>query len=240
MNSVFSGRSSEKELLDSENVPFVDIARNMKELNMINSLLGGHRITLKGFKKLIRSRSNVSIVEIGCGGGDNLRTIAKYCDRKGIAARLLGVDINKECIEFARRENSQFSFLQSDFRDLNLSKQKPDIIFSSLFCHHFSNDELQEMFLWMRDNSTLGFFINDLHRHRFAYYGIKWLTRLFSKSYLVKNDAPLSVKRGFVKKDLNKIFELAGIKSYKIYWEWAFRYLIICLKENEIESRKSI
>lgn len=80
----------------------------------------------------------------------------------------------------------------------------------------------------MQENSTTGFFINDLQRHPLAYYSIKWITSLFSKSYLVKNDAPLSVARGFTKKEWIEIFRSAGISNFSIKWKWAFRYLITC------------
>lgn len=79
----------------------------------------------------------------------------------------------------------------------------------------------------MQQNSTIGFFINDLQRNWFAYHSIKIITQLFSSSYLVKNDAPLSVARGFHKKEWINIFNKAGIKNYTIKWKWAFRYLII-------------
>ena len=80
----------------------------------------------------------------------------------------------------------------------------------------------------MKQKSSTGFFINDLQRHPFAYYSIKWITKLFSRSYLVKNDAPLSVARGFTKKEWKKIFNSAGINNFSIKWKWAFRYLITC------------
>jgi hypothetical protein len=79
----------------------------------------------------------------------------------------------------------------------------------------------------MQQNSQIGFFINDLQRHWLAYYSIKWLTKIFSKSRLVKNDAPLSVARGFHKSEWNTLFDLAQIKSVTINWKWAFRYLIV-------------
>ncbi|HZK64528.1 MAG TPA: SAM-dependent methyltransferase, partial [Puia sp.] len=56
---------------------------------------------------------------------------------------------------------------------------------------------------------------------------IRILTALFSRSYLVKNDAPLSVLRGFKKNDLVAILDKAGIRDYSIRWQWAFRWLII-------------
>ena len=117
-------------------------------------------------------------------------------------------------------------FLVSDYKKVHF-ESKPDIIFCSLFCHHFKEDELVEMFRWMSGNSFLGFFVNDLHRHVFAYYSIRMLTSLFSKSYLVKNDAPLSVLRGFKKKELSALLDKAGISNYTIRWKWAFRWLVI-------------
>ena len=59
------------------------------------------------------------------------------------------------------------------------------------------------------------------------FYLIKILTNLFSNSYLVKNDACLSVARGFIKSDWKNIFSKSGIENYKISWKWAFRYLIV-------------
>jgi hypothetical protein len=53
---------------------------------------------------------------------------------------------------------------------------------------------------------------------------------LFSKSYLVKNDAPLSVLRGFSRNEWKILMEKAGIKNYKIKWKWAFRWLILVEK----------
>jgi hypothetical protein len=52
------------------------------------------------------------------------------------------------------------------------------------------------------------------------------LTSIFSKSYLVKNDAPLSVLRGFKKKEWFAILQQAGATNYSVKWKWAFRHLI--------------
>jgi 2-polyprenyl-3-methyl-5-hydroxy-6-metoxy-1,4-benzoquinol methylase len=221
-------RSSQKEILDQNDIPFWEIERNMKELDFINRNLGGHSITIKGFEKLLQNKKVISICEIGCGGGDNLNSIQKFCKKKAIKSSFAGIDINKDCIAFAK-ENSTIdnvNFIVSHYEDVEFKTSKPDIIFSSLFCHHFSGDELLKMLNWMNNNSTIGFFINDLHRHAVAYYFIKIVTGLFSKSRLVKNDAPLSVLRGFKKSEWKEIFKKAGIEKYSIEWKWAFRYLI--------------
>ena len=171
------------------------------------------------------------ISEIGCGGGDNLRVIKHWCNKKNIEVKLTGIDINQESILFAeeRQLNKGIDFICSDYKLVQFDSL-PDIIFSSLFCHHFADEELVKMMQWMHSHSTVGFFINDLHRHPLAFHSIRLLTKAFSKSYMVKHDAPLSVKRGLVKKEWDNVFSQAGIKRYKIEWQWAFRWLIICVK----------
>ncbi|HMJ48918.1 MAG TPA: methyltransferase domain-containing protein [Ferruginibacter sp.] len=220
-------RSTQKELLDSDNIPFADIRQNMKELNFINTLLGGHSITTDGIKNFV-SNGPLTICEIGCGGGDNMEAIYKSLKKKGIQVHFTGIDLKKECIDFAQQQYPSLpaTWIVNDYK-MTRFENKPAVIFSSLFCHHFTDDELVEMMQWMRDNSATGYFINDLHRNILAYYSIKWLTHLFSRSYLVKNDASVSVARGFKKKDWKKILDTAGIKNYTIQWKWAFRYLIV-------------
>ncbi len=200
----------------------------MQELNTINTLLGGHAITEKGFRKVLGTRREISICEIGCGGGDNLFVIYQWCLKAGVKAKLTGIDINAHCVEFA---TEQYGHLGIEFvcNDYKTSDVSPDIIFSSLFCHHFANDELVLMLRWMQQHSKAGFFINDLHRHPLAWWSIKVLTKAFSRSYLVKNDAPLSVLRGFKKKEWQWLLKKAGIVA-NISWHWAFRYLIVYQK----------
>lgn len=227
-----SHRSYKKELLDDDNIPFDDIKQNMRELDFINTWLGGHSITITGLKKMLtqnkRANKAYTICEIGCGGGDNLIAIHNWALKNGHAVKLIGIDKKKECIDFARGKvnDESYAWINSSYELADFGENRPDVIFSSLFCHHFTDEELVYMMQWMLNNSTMGFFINDLHRHFLAFFSIKGLTKLFSKSYLVKHDAPLSVAKGFTKKDWLSVMQRSGIKNYTITWKWAFRWLI--------------
>lgn len=240
---VFSQRSYQSELLDQTGIPFEDIRKNMQELEIINKYLGGHRITLTGCKAIIslllknnRSAKSLLICEIGCGGGDNLKAIHHWCQKKKIQVQYIGVDNNKECIQYARENCKELAaeWITSDYLLVEFSA-KPDIIFSSLFCHHFREEALITQLQWMNRNASAGFFINDLHRHPLAYYSIKLLTYFFSKSYLVKNDAPLSVLRGFSRKEWKHFFVQANLLNGIIEWKWAFRWLIICGQQRIVK-----
>jgi SAM-dependent methyltransferase len=233
----FTQRSDQEELIDRPGIPFSDWEVCLRELNTINTYLGGHAITIEGVKKLLEklNKQEITILEIGCGGGDNLKAIDKWNRETNAipSVRFLGVDINNACTEFAAKNCRKLNaeFVASDYRFITFDNDKPDIIFNSLFCHHFNNLHLVEMLQWMKANSSTGFFINDLHRHPLAYHSIGFLTRLFSHSYLVKNDAPISVLRGFVKAEWEKLMKDARIYSYSVNWRWAFRYLVIAANE---------
>ena len=208
----------------------------MQELDFINTWLGGHDITIKGFRTLAGNQKKISVCEIGCGGGDNLKAIYRWAQKKGMALEIIGIDIKSACIDFAKENCAGIpnaSWICADYKTAHLPV-KPDIVFSSLFCHHFDDDGVIHIFQWMNQNSNLGFFINDLQRHPLAYHSIRILSSIFSRSYMVKNDAPLSVLRGFSKSELNTMIKdsLTDIKtvSYSINWQWAFRWLLIGTK----------
>lgn len=221
-------RSYQKELMDGDDIPFEAMAQTLRELNIINTRLGGHAITLKGIKNFLQDTSRLTVCEIGCGGGDNLFAISRYCEKKKIPVSFIGIDMNPECIAFAKQQYPQLpcQWICSDYKAVKFDEQQPSVIFSSLFCHHFTNEELVPMLQWLRRNSRLGFFINDLQRHWLAFYLIRYITKFFSRSYLVKHDASLSVARSFRRKDWQQLFQQAGIDEYTITWKWAFRYLV--------------
>lgn len=223
-------RSNEPELLDDPAIAEEEIALNMVELNTINTWLGGHAVTVAGCDAVLTGvPAKIHIAEIGCGGGDNMKALYNRLKNRSLTVEFTGVDINPFCIRMAHKQFPAAHYFVSDYRLLPDSFQ-PDVLYSSLFCHHFTDEELIYQLRWMYNHCHLGFFINDLHRHWLAYYSIKALTAVFSRSRLVKNDAPLSVKRGFVRKDWNRLLQQAGIKGATVQWKWAFRWLIMVKK----------
>lgn len=231
MPTKFSQRSSEKELLDAPHIPKELLIRNLRELELVNTTLGGHAITLVGVKQLVKDRTKTyTLADIGCGGGDALIHIAKWARKNKYKVNLVGVDINADVIEFMNAQCEAYPEITgviSSYEDYLKANTNLDIIHCSLFCHHLTDHELLELLQHIKQQVKGGFIINDLHRHWFAYYSIKFLTRLLNGSSLVKNDAPLSVLRGFKKAELKKILEQVQLSDADVKWRWAFRYLIV-------------
>jgi hypothetical protein len=144
-----------------------------------------------------------------------------------------------DCIRYAGQQNPQLpcQWICSDYALVEFGDHRPDIIFSSLFCHHLDDSQLVHMIRWSERNSGTGFFINDLHRHWLAFYLIRYLTRFFSRSYLVKHDASLSVARSFRRAEWKRLFQSAGVSPVRISWRWAFRWLVIFKKPDGLNAR---
>lgn len=228
----FSQRSYEEELMDDLESGGQVIDQTLKELETINRLLGGNQVTTNGLAQLIphNQREEITIADLGCGGGDILKLVAQWANKKGLKVKMVGFDANPNIIEFAKENCKAFDNISFEVQDIfsdEFKSRKFDVILCTLFTHHFHDDALVEIFKQFKNQATLGVIINDLHRHWFAYHSIRLLTKFFSKSEMVQYDGPLSVLRSFRKNDLELIVRKAQIKDYKLRWMWAFRWQLI-------------
>jgi 2-polyprenyl-3-methyl-5-hydroxy-6-metoxy-1,4-benzoquinol methylase len=232
---MFKERKNIPELMDDFSSGGEEMEQALREIRIINQYLGGYQITLKGIEKLVSGKkftteNPLTIADAGCGRGDMLMIIARWCRKKKIPVKLTGIDANDFIVEKAREQSAGFpeiEFLNLDVFSDKFKEREYDVVTSMLFCHHFTDDELVKMFSLFRRQSKIGVVINDLHRHPLAYYSIKILTQLFSKSEMVKYDAPVSVLRSFKKNELMRLLKSAGAEKIQIDWKWAFRYLIV-------------
>ena len=220
-------RSDEIEIMDDLEISGEVVNQTLRELNTINQFLGGNRISVSAFRKMSSTMNKVSLADLGCGGGDIMMEMAKWARKRKKEASFLGIDANSNIVDYAKRNT--LSYPEIEFKAINIfseefSKKKIDIIHCCLFMHHFSEDELVGLFKQFKSQARVGVIINDLHRHPVAYLSIKILTRLFSKSSMVRNDASVSVARAFKKNELIRILQKSGIKKYHLSWKWAFRW----------------
>lgn len=228
----FTYRSNDIEIMDDLNCAGEVVDQTLRELETINTLLGGNHVTISGVKRLLSKKSfaNVTIADLGCGGGDILKLVALMGRKMGLKFDLTGIDANPNIIAFARKNSEGFPEINFEVDNIFFDEfrvKKYDLILATLFMHHFTEDELVEVFKSLKTQAVIGIVINDIHRHWFAFYSIRLLTKLFSKSKMVKYDAPLSVLRAFKKSELQSILQKAGIESYQLKWKWAFRWQLI-------------
>jgi SAM-dependent methyltransferase len=236
MSTRFKYRSDEKELLDETNLQKDLLFKNLRELDILNRTTGGHAISLKGLKQLVRDHSKIyHIVDLGCGSGDSLKAIADWARENNFNVKLTGVDLNADVIDYLGkhcRAYPEITGILSNYQEFLDRNTSVDIVHCSLFCHHLNENELIRLFTYFGNKVTTGFIINDLRRNWVAYYSAWFFTRLLNGTILAKNDGPVSVLRAFKVSELKHLFERANIKNYIIQKKRLFRFLIVGKTSN--------
>ncbi|GAC1377347.1 MAG: hypothetical protein NVSMB30_24120 [Hymenobacter sp.] len=229
----FTFRASGPELMDELTLATEALRQNLDELETINTWLGGYQPVLQALARLkncFPAGRTLRLADLGSGGGDTLRHVARWARQNGVAVELTGFDANPFMLDYAAaksRDYPEISYRQVDILAPEFQAQPYDVLTCSLFCHHFPDDELVVLLPRWQQQAQVAVVINDLHRHWLAYYSIKWLTRLLGGSYLVRHDAPLSVARAFRRADWVALLARAGIGRYELRWCWAFRWQVV-------------
>jgi ubiquinone/menaquinone biosynthesis C-methylase UbiE len=228
----FTARSVQKEIMDNLEVDGPVLVQTLKELKTINKLLGGNQVTTSALKKITDAFPNrmFTVADIGCGGGDMIRVMSEWAKAQKVNCQFIGIDANPNTIAAAKHNLADLenvSFQVQNVFEKSFLDQQVDIITCTLFTHHFTEKELINLFTTFINKAKVAMVINDLHRHPLAFYSIKLLTALFSKSPMVKNDGPLSVLRSFRKKEIEDLMKAAGLNNFEISWQWAFRWKVI-------------
>lgn len=229
----FSNRSSTIEIMDDLACDGEVVFQTLRELDIINQWLGGNAVTVNALKKswaTIPNEYMITIADLGCGSGEMLRIISQLAERENRKVKMVGFDANPHIIEYARSHSKEFSNISFESTNVFSSEfqdQHFDFVLATLFMHHFTEAELIDLFSSLRKQTRSAIIINDIHRHPLAYYSIKWLTQLFSRSAMVRFDAPLSVMRAFKKNEFDAVMRNASITNYSMKWKWAFRWQLI-------------
>jgi 2-polyprenyl-3-methyl-5-hydroxy-6-metoxy-1,4-benzoquinol methylase len=229
-------RSYQEEIMDDLDISGEVVPQTLRELDYINRKLGGNQISLSVFRKIIKKRPISSVADLGCGGADIVKQMAKIAKNHAAQVQFTAIDANPHIIAYAKSNTSEWQNIEAkcaNIFDESFQKETYDIIHCCLFLHHFTHEQLVGLFKQFAKQAQVAIIVNDLQRHFLAYHSIKLLTRFFSKSYMVRNDAAVSVARGFTKKELISILQEAGLTNYTLRWKWAFRWELVIAMENE-------
>lgn len=213
-----------------------ELREALDKIASINKLLGGNKVTLDGVEQLLGNVSRdeaITIVDIGCGNGDMLRTLAQYAEKSGLVFELIGIDANEFTVNHAQQLSVAYeniSFRCEDIFDASFKEVKADLFLCTLTLHHFKTEEIEYLLPLFYRNSRLGIVINDLQRSGLAYRLFQLLCFVFRLNTMSREDGLTSILRGFKKEELHHFSKQLNFKKRTIRWKWAFRYQWIISK----------
>ncbi|QXP60548.1 methyltransferase domain-containing protein [Olleya sp. HaHaR_3_96] len=221
-------RSEAEEIMDDldYNGPILHDA--LDKLAKINQWLGGNIVTINGLKKTLKNHNKseaITIIDLGCGGGDILREISLFGKKNNYNFKLIGIDANPHTVNYANLLSQKYdnvSFEAIDIFSDEFNNLEYDLVLTTLFLHHFKEDQLVSFLKPVLQKAKLGIVVNDLHRHKLAYYLFKLLCTTIKNKTIVE-DGLTSVLRGFKREELTTISKQINA-NYQIQWKWAFRF----------------
>ena len=227
-------RTDKEELMDDFSIGGDLLRDTLDTLENINRWLGGNKVTINVLKSILKKHpkeQEITIIDIGCGHGDILRDVAKFGRKNHFKFKLIGVDANPTAIEYANELSVNYPELSFETQDIfsdEFKNRKVDVVLATLFLHHFKEPELVSFLENTLKQTKIGIVVNDLHRHKLAYY-LFMLLSIFISNKMIIEDGLTSVIRGFKRKDLEKISNTINVIT-NISWKWAFRFLWIIKK----------
>ncbi|WP_103068289.1 methyltransferase domain-containing protein [Aquimarina sediminis] len=238
MLAKFRYRSDEQEFMDNVDIEEKALQVALSDISRVNKWLGGNTITIHAIHKLLKDKDllkELTILDLGCGSGEMLRSIADSLKKENRDVKLIGVDLNEKSLGYAKKLSvlyPEILYTKQDILDMNTTEYSYDIIICTLTLHHLKNEEIITLLSKATQLANIGVIINDLHRSPIAYYLFKIFSFFFIRGFVAKNDGLVSIKRGFKKRELLNFAEELNLKKHQIDWKWAFRYLWVINKGN--------
>ena len=226
-------RSTAREMMDSpDNNPRELLQDDLRNLRIINRYLGNYRVVLGGLARLIEEQKlkQFSLLDVGTGSADIPALIASWARRYHLTARLIGLEPEPVTLQAAANEIRNYSeimLVRGDARTLPLASDSVDFVLSSQMLHHFSEDDIINLLRGWSRVARRAIIVCDLVRHPVAYYGIRLVTKAFTRNIMTRTDGPLSVQRAFTLEEWRDLFERAEIGPFRLLPKFPFRQITI-------------
>lgn len=234
-----SERHITAEIMDAPNVEASAHAEALDGLRRINAASKTAARMAEPIIEFARRRDiqRLSMLDIACGGGDVPVGIAQAAKQSGIEIELTLLDRSETALGHAAATAASAGISCQPVRaDLMGDWNVPafDVVTCSLFLHHIPEpQQVIELLKRMRAVSRRLIVISDLRRSAMGLM-IAWAgSRILSRSPIVHNDAPASVRAAWTMRDLRGFAAGAGMKGAKIQRSWPWRMMLIWEEAGE-------
>jgi 2-polyprenyl-3-methyl-5-hydroxy-6-metoxy-1,4-benzoquinol methylase len=226
MPARLAERLDADELMDDPALDVETYHAVLGDLARVNRVTLAYRPTLAFLRRAARGRGRLRLLDVGFGDGDMLRRIARWAARRGLAAELTGIDLNprSRTAAEAKRAPLPIRYLAGDYA--SLAGEGFDCVISSLVAHHMSAEQLVAFLRFMEREASVGWFVNDLHRHRLAFDGWPLLASAMGWHRIVRLDGHTSIARSFRPAEWHSVLAREGLEEARVIRWFPFRLCV--------------
>lgn len=216
-----------RELMDDPNCDLEMLYATYKQFHTVNQLIGGWRWIYKHHIRpaLLKDRDKASILDIGCGGGDILRLLHRFCDEDNLDVQFTGIEPDSRAIDYVQQQvwPDTFTFMNSFSHDLVQQKQTYTVVISNHLIHHLTTNELEKVCADAEHLAREKIIFSDIERSDIGYASFKAIAPLFFKQSFIAVDGMRSIRRSYRKNELEPL--LPG--GWNVQRQFPFRLLAI-------------
>ncbi len=226
-------RANEKELMDNPAIDSELFIGSLEGLRRVNRATRSPHILWPVVRATAAAISDrpLRVLDVACGGGDNLITLSRWAKRAGIEAQFDGCDLSPLAVAHAR-ENVATALVDARLFIHDAVRQPLpdgyDLIMCSLFLHHLSDHDAIQFLRQSAAATKRIVAIHDLVRTRIGYWLAWFGTRALLCNYVCRHDGPLSVSKAFTLCEMHQIAHEAGLQdstlerrsSGRFLWVW--------------------
>ena len=182
-----------------------DVARDsLQDLVRLNRYWGGHSSLGTLLRRAAAPPGPCTILDVGSASGDMGREISRCWP----GARVTSLDYVAHHLDGAPGPK-----LVGDAFRLPLAPQSFDYVFSSLFLHHFTDEQVVELLASFASVARRAVLAVDLHRAAIPYHFVPATRFALGWDPITVHDGPISVAAGWLPRELRDLASAAGLRN---------------------------
>ena len=233
---MFKTRSHKLERIDTGDYTPEEYERFLREIRLVNRFAGDNQALRKTLLRDIEKSDlrEFSVLDVGAGSGELLRTIARFSNARNRRAKLFGLELNARSARAIAEESRNYAEIEAvraDALNLPFADDAFDYAICSLFTHHFADENIVRILQEMSRVARRRIFVIDLHRHRAAYLFYQAFCAALRISPLVREDGSLSILRSFQPDELERLGRAANLENFSVARSFPFRLVLQSTKD---------
>ena len=214
------------ERMDDPGCDLAALHRTYAQFRVVNAVVAGWQVTYRRHvRPLLHRERPTTLLDVGCGGGDLARALARWARRDGYRLEVTGVDPDERAHAWAVRQPPVpgVRFRRALSGDLVAGGERFDVVVSNHLLHHLDDAALAALLEDSRVLARRRAAHSDIARSRWAYALFSAGTRPFFPGSFIREDGLTSIRRSFTAAELSA----AAPPGWRVERPWPGRNLLL-------------